>query len=67
LANKERAGIGGTRISGSITGQGKLLFVVVKAVTIADVTNPGLIRLALSRATSSKGQTPPVPEAPPHL
>ncbi len=54
-------------ISASITGHGKLLFVLVKAVTIADVTNPGPILLALSRATSSKGQTPPVPEAPPHL
>jgi uncharacterized lipoprotein YbaY len=54
-------------ISASITGRGKLLFVLVKAVTIPDITNPGPVRLALSRATSSKGQTPPVPEAPPHF
>src|SRR5208282_682788 len=56
-------------ISASITGGGKLLFVLVRAVTIPDITNPAPVRLALSRATSKKGQTasPPVPEAPPHL
>ncbi|HEY6387574.1 MAG TPA: YbaY family lipoprotein [Candidatus Acidoferrum sp.] len=42
-------------VSASITGRGKLLFASV--------------HLALSRATSKKGQTPasPVREAPPHL
>jgi uncharacterized lipoprotein YbaY len=56
-------------ISASITGRGKLLFVLVKAVTIPDITNPGPVRLALSRAISKTGQTtsPPVPEAPPHF
>lgn len=54
-------------ISASITGRGKLLFVLVKAVTIPDLSNPGPIRLALSRATPTKGQTPPVPGAPPHF
>ena len=54
-------------ISASIAGRGKLLFVLVKAVTIPDITNPAPVRLALSRATSNKGQTPPVPEAPPHF
>jgi len=39
----------------------------VKAVTIPDITNLAPVRLALSRATSSKGQRPPVPEAPPHF
>jgi uncharacterized lipoprotein YbaY len=56
-------------VSASITGHGKLLFVLVKAVTIPDISNPAPVHLALSRATSKKGQTPtsPVPEAPPHL
>lgn len=56
-------------VSASITGRGKLLFVLVKAVTIPDISNPAAVHLALSRATSKKGQTPtsPVPEAPPHL
>jgi uncharacterized lipoprotein YbaY len=56
-------------ISASITGHGKLLFVLVKAVTIPDIANPSPAHLALSRATSKKGQTPPpaVPAAPPHL
>jgi uncharacterized lipoprotein YbaY len=56
-------------VSASITGHGKLLFVLVKAVTIPDISNPAAVHLALSRATSKKGQTPtsPVPEAPPHL
>ncbi len=56
-------------VSASITGHGKLLFVLVKAVTIPDISNPPAIHLALSRATSKKGQTStsPVPEAPPHL
>lgn len=56
-------------VSASITGHGKLLFVLVKAVTIPDIANPAPVRLALSRATSKKGQAPtsPVPEAPPHL
>jgi uncharacterized lipoprotein YbaY len=54
-------------VSASITGHDKLLFVLVKAATIPDLTNPGVLRLALSRVTSTKGQTPPVPEAPPHL
>jgi len=56
-------------VSASITGHGKLLFVLVKAVTIPDISNPTAVQLALSRATSKKGQTPtsPVPEAPPHF
>jgi uncharacterized lipoprotein YbaY len=56
-------------ISASIRGHGKLLFVLVKAVTIPDITNPAPVRLALSRAASKQGQTPPfpVPEAPPHF
>jgi uncharacterized lipoprotein YbaY len=54
-------------VSASITGSGKLLFVLVKAVTLPDLANPAPIRLALSRATPTKGQTPPVPEAPPHF
>jgi uncharacterized lipoprotein YbaY len=56
-------------VSASITGHGKLLFVLVKAATIPDIANPARVHLALSRATSKKGQTPtsPVPEAPPHL
>jgi putative lipoprotein len=56
-------------VSASITGHGKLLFVLVKAVTIPDITNPAAVHLALSRASSKKGQTPasPVPEAPPHF
>ena len=54
-------------ISASITGHGKLLFVLVKAVTLPDLTNPKPVRLALSRATANKGQTPAVPEAPPHF
>jgi putative lipoprotein len=54
-------------ISASIAGRGKLLFVLVKAVTIPDITNPTPVSLALSRATANKGQTPPVPEAPPHF
>jgi|SRR5277367_1009805 len=53
-------------ISASITGRGKLLFVLVRPVTIADITNPGTVALALSRTTSGT-KTPPVPEAPPHL
>jgi len=55
-------------VSASIMGHGKLLFVLVKAVTIPDIANPAPVHLALSRATSKKGQTPasPVPEAP-HL
>lgn len=56
-------------VSASIMGHGKLLFVLVKAATIPDIANPAPVHLALSRATSKKGQTPasPVPEAPPHL
>ncbi|HKN75161.1 MAG TPA: YbaY family lipoprotein [Candidatus Acidoferrum sp.] len=56
-------------ISASITGHGKLLFVLVKAVTIPDIANPAPVHLALSRASSKAGQTEPpaVPEAPPHL
>jgi uncharacterized lipoprotein YbaY len=55
-------------ISASITGHGKLLFVLAKAVTIPDIANPGPVHLALSRATTNKGKTAaPVPEAPPHL
>lgn len=56
-------------VSASITGHGKLLFVLVKAATIPDIANPAAVHLALSRATSKKGQTPtsPVPEASPHL
>jgi uncharacterized lipoprotein YbaY len=56
-------------ISASIRGRGKLLFVLVKAVAIPDITNPAPIHLVLSRATSKQGQTPasPVPEAPPHF
>jgi uncharacterized lipoprotein YbaY len=56
-------------VSASITGHGKLVFVLVKAATIPDITNPATVHLALSRATSKMGQTPasPVPEAPPHL
>jgi uncharacterized lipoprotein YbaY len=54
-------------ISASIIGHGKLLFVLVKAVTIPDITNPAPVRLTLSRTTSSEGQTPPVPDAPPHF
>ncbi len=56
-------------ISASINGHGKLLFVLVKAVTIADIANPKPVHLALSRATTNTGKTapPPVPEAPPHL
>jgi putative lipoprotein len=53
-------------ISASITGRGKLLFVLVRPVTIADTGNPGPVALALSRATSAT-KAPPVPEAPPHL
>jgi uncharacterized lipoprotein YbaY len=55
-----------TAISASITGRGKLLFVLVRPVTIPDATNPGPVSLVLSRATSTT-KTPPVPEAPPHL
>jgi uncharacterized lipoprotein YbaY len=56
-------------ISASIRGRGKLLFVLVKAVTIPDITSPAPVRLALSKATSKQGQTraSPVPEAPPHF
>jgi uncharacterized lipoprotein YbaY len=56
-------------VSASITGRGKLLFVLVKAVTIPDITDSAPVHLALSRATSKKGQTQasPVPEAPPHF
>jgi len=56
-------------VSASIRGRGKLLFVLVKAVAIPDITNPAPIHLVLSRATSKQGQTPasPVPEAPPHF
>jgi len=53
-------------VSASITGHGKLLFVLVKTVTLPDLANPAPVRLALSRATINKGKTPPVPEAPPH-
>jgi uncharacterized lipoprotein YbaY len=56
-------------ISASIRGRGKLLFVLVKAVSIPDIANPAAVHLALSRATSKQGQTPalPVPGAPPHF
>lgn len=56
-------------ISGSITGHGKLLFVLVKAITIPDIASPGPVHLSLSRATTNGGKTPSpaVPEAPPHL
>lgn len=56
-------------VSASITGRGKLLFVLVRLVIIPDITNPTPVHLALSRATPGKGQptAPPVPEAPPHL
>jgi uncharacterized lipoprotein YbaY len=56
-------------ISASIRGRGKLLFVLVKAVTVPDITNPAPVHLVLSRATSKQGQTQssPVPEAPPHF
>jgi putative lipoprotein len=54
-------------VSASITGNGKLLFVLVKAVTLPDLANPAPISLTLSRATPNKGQTPPVPGAPPHF
>jgi uncharacterized lipoprotein YbaY len=56
-------------VSASIRGRGKLLFVLVKAVAIPDITNPARVHLALSRATSKQGQTlaSPVPEAPPHF
>jgi len=56
-------------VSASITGHGKLLFVQVKTATIPDIANPAPVHLALSRATSKKGQTPAsaVPEAPPHF
>jgi uncharacterized lipoprotein YbaY len=56
-------------VSASITGHGKLLFVLVKAVTIPDIASATPVHLVLSRATSKKGQTPasPVPEAPPHF
>jgi uncharacterized lipoprotein YbaY len=56
-------------VSASIRGRGKLLFVLVKAVSIPDITNPAPVHLALSRATSKQGQTPasPVPEAPPRF
>lgn len=56
-------------VSASITGHGKLLFVLVKAVTIPDITNPASVHLVLSRAAAKQGQTPasPVPEAPPHF
>jgi uncharacterized lipoprotein YbaY len=56
-------------VSASIRGRGKLLFVLVKAVAIPDITNPLPVRLALSRATSKQGQAPasPVPEAPPNF
>jgi uncharacterized lipoprotein YbaY len=53
-------------VSASITGHGKLLFVLVRAVTLPDLGNPAPVRLVLSRAAPNKGQTPPVPEAPPH-
>jgi len=53
-------------VSASITGKGRLLFVLVRPVTIPDIANPGALSLALSRATSS-AKTPPVPEAPPHF
>jgi uncharacterized lipoprotein YbaY len=53
-------------ISASITGHGKLLFVLVKAATLPDLANPAPVNFTLSRATAAKGQTPPVPEAPPH-
>jgi uncharacterized lipoprotein YbaY len=56
-------------VSASIRGRGKLLFVLVKAVAIPDITNAAQVHLVLSRATSKQGQTPasPVPEAPPHF
>jgi uncharacterized lipoprotein YbaY len=56
-------------VSASIRGQGKLLFVLVKAVSIPDITNPAPVHLALSRATTKRGQASasPVPEAPPHF
>ncbi len=56
-------------ISASIRGRGKLLFVLVKAASIPDITNPAPVHLKLSRTTSKQGQTPasPVPEAPPHF
>ena len=53
-------------IAASITGRGgKLLFVLVRPLTIADISNPGSLSLTLSRATSNTKT--PVPEAPPHL
>jgi len=54
-------------VSASITGHGKLLFVLVRPVTIADISGAAPVQLALSRATSKQGKTPPAPEAPPHL
>lgn len=56
-------------ISASIRGRGKLLFVLVKAVPIPDITNPAPVHLLLSRATSKQGHAAaaPVPEAPPHF
>jgi uncharacterized lipoprotein YbaY/membrane-bound inhibitor of C-type lysozyme len=51
----------------SITGHGKLLFVLVSPVIIPDISARAPLQLALSRATSNKGKTPPSPEAPPHL
>jgi uncharacterized lipoprotein YbaY len=55
-------------LAASITGNGKLLFVLVRPVTIPDIANPAAVSLALSRATPSKGQNAtPVPEAPPHF
>jgi uncharacterized lipoprotein YbaY len=53
-------------VSASIMGHSKLLFVLVKAVNLPDLANPASVRLALSRATPIKGQTPAIPEAPPH-
>jgi putative lipoprotein len=53
-------------VSASITGRGKLLFVLLRPVTIPDIANPRPVSLALSRATSTI-KAPPVPEAPPHL
>jgi putative lipoprotein len=54
-------------VSASITGHGKLLFVLVRPVTIPDISGAAPVQLALSRATSNKGKMPPSPEAPPHL
>jgi uncharacterized lipoprotein YbaY len=53
-------------VAASITGRGgKLLFVLVRPLTIADISNPGVLSLALSRASSSPKT--PIPEAPPHF